>query len=283
VASPTGGPSSQASNEATKAALPGEALRPKICDDSIYCRPDGLGPNSAPWAGRWFRVFGKVTAPFPPRRAGALCAAAKNPPGATLRIGLGSGLWGPASELTHGEGPPVTESLVDVVRAHHTELRRKLLEKVEAWLGTGSPEAFQDLTNFLSGELLSHARAEEAHLYPAVEPLVKAWGRATATMSIDHEFIEDYIRRIQAWPDPETRRELVLGLQAIFTLHLEKEERVYLPLIADHLPAEEQARVLKEMHAGSGPDPGGEEPAEAILDVRAIPPRERHPPHFRNL
>jgi uncharacterized protein (DUF2249 family)/hemerythrin superfamily protein len=171
----------------------------------------------------------------------------------------------------------VTASLTDAVREHHAELRRKFREKADAWLQTGSPEALQDLANFLSGELLGHARAEEAHLYPAVEPLVKAWGRATATMSIDHEFIEDYIRRIQAWPDPETCRELVLGLQAIFTLHLEKEERVYLPLIADHLSAEEQARVLAQMHAGSDPDAGAGESAEATLDVRAVPPRERHP------
>ncbi len=171
----------------------------------------------------------------------------------------------------------MTESLVDVVRAHHAELRRKLLEKVEAWLGTGSPEALRDLTNFLSGELLGHARAEEAHLYPVVEPLVKAWGRATATMSIDHEFIEDYIRRIQAGPAPEVLRELVLGLRAILLLHLEKEERVYLPLIADHLPAAEQARVLNDLRAGSDADAGEEPAAEVILDVRTIPPRERHP------
>ena len=68
----------------------------------------------------------------------------------------------------------MSASLADAVRTHHAELRRKFQEKTDAWLRTGSPEAFQDLTNFLSGELLSHARAEKAHLYPVVEPLVKA-------------------------------------------------------------------------------------------------------------
>ncbi len=173
----------------------------------------------------------------------------------------------------------MTASLADAVREHHAELRRKFRQKVDAWLRTGSPDAFQDLTSFLSGELLSHARAEEAHLYPVVEPLVKAWGRATATMSIDHGFIEDYIRRIQTRPDPETLRELILGLKAIFLLHLEKEERVYLPLIAGHLPAEEQARVLEKMHAAGeeASEDRAESAAEPILDVRTIPPRERHP------
>ncbi len=161
-------------------------------------------------------------------------------------------------------------TLVEAIRKHHAELREKLQQKVDAWARTGSAGALQDLVSFLSAELLPHARAEEAHLYPVVEPLVKTWGQATATMRIDHEFIEDYVRRIGSGADPERLRELILGLKAIVQLHLEKEERVYLPLIADHLPAEDQQRVLKEMHAGG-------EPAEPVLDVRTIPPRERHP------
>lgn len=162
-------------------------------------------------------------------------------------------------------------TLVDAIRAHHGKLLEKLQQKANAWVQTGSAEALRQLIDFLSGELHGHAQAEEAHLYPAVEPLVKAWGQATATMRIDHEFIADYIRRIGSETDPEALRELVLGLKAIFRLHLEKEERVYLPLIADHLPANEQEQILNQLHAG------GEPAAEPVLDVRTIPPRERHP------
>lgn len=165
----------------------------------------------------------------------------------------------------------MTGALVAAMRAHHAELRGKLQEKINAWARTGSAQALQDLVRFLSAELLPHARAEEAHLYPAVEPLIRAWGQATATMRIDHEFIEDLVRRIGSEADPETLRELILGLKAVFQLHLEKEERVYLPLIADHLSAEAQEQILRAMHAE------GEPAAEPVLDVRAIPPRERHP------
>ncbi len=145
----------------------------------------------------------------------------------------------------------MTGALVAAMRAHHAELQEKLQEqeKVNTWARTGSAQALQDLVCFLSGELLPHARAEEAHLYPAVEPLIRAWGQATATMRINHEFIEDLVRRIGSEADPETLRELILGLKAVFRLHLEKEERVYLPLIADHLSAEAQERILRAMHA----------------------------------
>jgi hypothetical protein len=85
----------------------------------------------------------------------------------------------------------------------------------------------------LTHELLPHARGEERALYPAVEPLLKAHGRATATMSIDHEAIEGYVHRIedaararmQAANDERAARDaelvqLLLQLQAIFKLHL---------------------------------------------------------------
>jgi len=173
-------------------------------------------------------------------------------------------------------------SLANAVRAHHAELRQKLTEKVGAYLSTGSPEAFQDLVDFLSGELLPHARAEERHLYAAVEPLIKAWGRATATMEIDHRFIEGYIDRLKAGsaPDPEALKRLAVGLEAIVLLHLEKEERVYLPLLDIYLPAADQDRVLAGLRAEESEAPGS--PAvRTTLDVRMIPPPQRHPLIFQ--
>ncbi len=176
----------------------------------------------------------------------------------------------------------MTSNLVNAVRAHHAELRRKLTEKVDAYVRTGSPEAFRDLVGFLSGELLPHARAEEKHLYAAVEPLIKAWGRATATMEIDHRFIEDYIGRLSSGSgaDPEALKRLAVGLEAIVLLHLEKEERVYLPLLDTYLPAAEQDKVLAGLRAEESDAPGG--PAvKTTLDVRTIPPPQRHPLIFQ--
>ncbi|NIN68731.1 MAG: hypothetical protein GTO63_29300, partial [Anaerolineae bacterium] len=87
-------------------------------------------------------------------------------------------------------------------------------------------------------DLLPHAIGEERHLYSAVEWLVKSYGQATATMRVDHEFIEGYIRQIaeavqalqgateETRPEIESRlRHLALQLEAVLRVHLEKEER----------------------------------------------------------
>jgi len=147
------------------------------------------------------------------------------------------------------------------IRNHHRELANTLQEQVTA-LAEGRPEADpQVLAAFLKDELLPHAVGEERHLYTAVEPLVKAHGQATATMSVDHEFIEGYIGQIEGAvqalqgaseatrPALEDRLQcLALQLEAVLQVHLEKEERVYLPLFEQHLSEEEQQQVLDGMH-----------------------------------
>jgi len=152
----------------------------------------------------------------------------------------------------------------EAIRTHHRKLASTLTEQVTA-LVEGQREAdLEALVTFLKGDLLPHARGEERHLYPAVDPLVKAQGKATATMSIDHEFIEGYIRQIeetiQALHTVSTNKRpaleshlqhLILKLEAVLQVHLEKEERVYLPLFEQHLTEEEQQRVLAGMHTTS--------------------------------
>lgn len=177
----------------------------------------------------------------------------------------------------------------EAIRAHHRQLLQELAERVAAVV-EGRPDEKGDpegLAAFLASELLPHAAGEERALYPAVEPLIKAHGRATATMSIDHEHIERHIREIRlaartvASAPPDTKgeamaalRRLALQLEAIFRLHLEKEERVYLPLFEAHLPEPEQRRVLQAMHEDGHASPPDEQP---VLDVRPLPPPRRHP------
>jgi iron-sulfur cluster repair protein YtfE (RIC family) len=115
---------------------------------------------------------------------------------------------------------------------------------------------------FLKGDLIPHARGEERHLYPLVDDLVRNYGKATATMMVDHEFIADYVSRIEQTTaelattlDGERRErlsqtlhDLALQLDAIVKLHLAKEERVYLPLIAEHTAEARQRDVLYAIH-----------------------------------
>src|SRR5690606_15752401 len=98
-----------------------------------------------------------------------------------------------------------------------------------------------EVTDFLSGHLLIHARAEEQVLYPAVASLMGA-PQATATMSRDHVEIEQLtkalsdLRREIGDRSPSAEelasiRRLAYGLSALVNVHFAKEEEVYLPLI----------------------------------------------------
>lgn len=186
-------------------------------------------------------------------------------------------------------------SVGEAIRAHHRQLMARLQAEasaVEAQSGGAGDPALQAerLLAFLNGELLPHARGEERHLYPAVEPLLRAHGSPTATMRVDHEAIEAYIREIETLagrlrtaggPDgAQARSELrraLRQLEAVLRVHLEKEERIYLPLLEAHLPEAEQRRVLEGMHEAHHPEPAQAGDLAAVLDVRQLPPPRRHP------
>ena len=151
--------------------------------------------------------------------------------------------------------------LSDAMREHHRELADRLAAQVavlEADPASGDVEA---LTAFLEGELLPHAEGEERHLYPVVEPLVAQHGRPTATMSVDHEYIAGYVRQIGeiaralGSADAAQRSALwqrllrvVALLDGLFTAHLAKEERIYLPLLDHYVTPEGQQAILERLH-----------------------------------
>lgn len=181
---------------------------------------------------------------------------------------------------------PVQEAMHN----HHQEMAATLGKYAAALVEKSSEANPTALVEFLNNELMPHAKGEELYLYPAVDPLIKAHGSATATMSIDHEFIGNYVREIETttaalqaasngnqaalW---QRLQQLTLQLQGIFLLHLEKEERVYLPLFEQYTSAEEQERILNAMH-----ESGTEEPIiKTTVDVRQIPPPQRHPLIFQ--
>ncbi len=178
-------------------------------------------------------------------------------------------------------------TITEAIKAHHGELAATIAKGADS-LSAGQavePEQLEQFVAFLKTELLPHAQGEEAQMYPAVEPLVREHGKATATMSVDHEFVADYVRALdavaRAWRGasateraalaPRLAR-LAIGLDALFKVHLEKEERVYLPLFEQYLTADEQQRVLDGMH-----ETGAATPAPEIVDVRRVAPPQRHP------
>lgn len=183
----------------------------------------------------------------------------------------------------------------DAMRNHHRELTERLTAHTTT-LVEGRPEAdLEALVAFLKRELLPHAQGEERHLYPALDPIIKEYGTPTATMSVDHEFIGGYVRQIEetaqalrtagnAERSALQRRlqRLVIQLDGLFRVHLAKEERVYLPLLAKYLSQHDQQCILDGMHEAPTEDKPVADGQEAIktLDVRDIPPAGRHPMIF---
>ena len=180
--------------------------------------------------------------------------------------------------------------VVAAIHEHHSALLDTLTKygvKLSQQPANFDPKQVVD---FLRNDLLRHASGEEAYLYSAVEALIKAHGQATATMRVDHRFIEDYVRRIEAAGEALTQaaadereakqeqlERLMVQLEAVLEVHLAKEEQVYLPLLEQYLPVEEQQRILEGMHEAYQEDAV----IKTTIDVRPIPPRERHPLIFQ--
>ena len=174
---------------------------------------------------------------------------------------------------------------MDEIRDHHRGMRDRLARRSEKALTRGGRDDLNGLIALLEGELQSHARAEADHMYPTVDDIVRRHGRATATMDIDHEVIAKRVRdvtviveRLRVATDPRDKaqakralREALIKLDALVDVHMEKEERVYLPLLEAYLPAAAQRDLLEKMH-GEAPPPG----AERTIDARAIPHAVRH-------
>jgi iron-sulfur cluster repair protein YtfE (RIC family) len=104
---------------------------------------------------------------------------------------------------------------------------------------------------FIQGALLPHAEAEERFLYPKVAEVLGD-SRATATMSRDHVAIRERAEALSRTRTADTAElaELLFGLYALITVHFEKEEEVYLPLLDDE--PEDELRALFERMAEAG-------------------------------
>ena len=174
-----------------------------------------------------------------------------------------------------------------VIHTHHQEISKRLSNEATRLRERRTDADGAALVEFLKTELLPHAEGEEHYLYPALDPVIKEYGQPTATMRMDHEFIQRYVARIEeaaskltATTSAAERAErhehlyrLTCGLEALLEVHLAKEERIYLPLFERHVPEREQALILDGMH--ESPEPTGKTP-ERVLDLRDLPRPQRY-------
>jgi hypothetical protein len=85
----------------------------------------------------------------------------------------------------------------DAFRHHHRQLLQEMTQHAAALIDENAEGDPMSFVRFLRHELLPHATGEERFLYPAVEPLLKSHGMATATMRIDHRAIERYVQSLE--------------------------------------------------------------------------------------
>jgi len=158
-----------------------------------------------------------------------------------------------------------------------------------------------ELVGWLHAELLPHAAAEEAALYPAAaaQPTGKLLVDA---MVVEHRAITALVVELEGAATPVSVAAAARALSALFEVHLAKENDLILPLLLS-AGTVSLAEVLEGMHALlGGAEPGGpaaggcggnggcgcggdsaatDAPAptlsiDARLDVRALPHGQRH-------
>lgn len=173
--------------------------------------------------------------------------------------------------LQEGVGHQVADRVIGPLRIAREPLfdgLRRLQRAAEA-VQAGSPESADALVlalEYLAGEFMPHARAEEFTLYPAVDGVLGSSGAADV-MAIQHGSIGAMVSDLEKVVDAATSSgnvapyahfllPLLHGLYATIRTHLEAEDTVYLTLLDEHL-SESQVDVivrnLARISAGSAP------------------------------
>jgi len=180
---------------------------------------------------------------------------------------------------------------LEAVRAHHAQLAGALtvlvsavLDAVRAGHDPTPPRAA--LVDWCDADLLPHARAEEAALYPAGLALPRTRALVEA-MVAEHQVLADLVTRLRAG-DAVQVAGAATALQVVFDSHLEKENERLLPVLAE-APEVALADLLHGMHEALGEDAhpeaapahscscGEHDPAgDPELDARVVPHAIRH-------
>jgi len=165
------------------------------------------------------------------------------------------------------EGLFVAELVTEPLRAEHRALLPEvesltvIAESLDSWDPEVTPSRLAEKVAFLRGQLVPHAEAEEAVLYPAVEEAMGS-PAAMATMVADHVEI---VRRIELLaemtaetgtgpPGPQACNALrgqLFGLYAIWRLHFDKEEGILLPELDARLSPQEAEALFGRMGAAA--------------------------------
>jgi hemerythrin-like domain-containing protein len=133
---------------------------------------------------------------------------------------------------------------------HHAVLRRGLEQRTGALCaaaedGTGHERPLAELKEYLAGEIMPHAEAEERTLYRAA--MTQARGsQLVQTLTVEHGELADLVRRLGAEPDARAAATVAEWIATLFAGHVAKENDLLLPALTGS--GADLAALLDDMH-----------------------------------
>lgn len=139
------------------------------------------------------------------------------------------------------------------VEQHHAQLAGRLTQLVGGLQAAASKGeraaahvAVDDLVAWAERDLVPHALAEEAGMYPAARATTE--GRLLIeAMLTEHHLIGELVRELAAASDPLPAAGAARALQVVFDSHLRKENELILPLLVA-APGVHLSQLLQQMH-----------------------------------
>lgn len=146
-----------------------------------------------------------------------------------------------------------TEEVAQILH-HHAVLRRGLEERVGAVCAaaeSGAPfEApAAALREFLAGEIMPHAEAEEHTLYSAAASQARG-GELVAAMTAEHRTLAGLAARLRTESSAAAVASTAESIATLFAAHAAKENDLLLPALVDS--GVDLAPLLARMHGASG-------------------------------
>lgn len=134
---------------------------------------------------------------------------------------------------------------------HHAQLRREMDERVAALRAVVADSAPSEqarfaLREFLEGDVLPHAIAEEAALY-SVAAKDSATSLLVDAMVTEHRALTERVRAVAGAGTPVEALASAEATAAIFAVHVDKENELLLPALA-RTPEVSLAGLLEDMH-----------------------------------
>lgn len=179
----------------------------------------------------------------------------------------------------------------EIIKGHHAQLAGQVAVLTDAMLsaaelGTDFEPARAAAMDFLVGELLPHAAAEEERLYPAATHTDRAKPLVESMIAV-HRTLGSLIDHIRTEP-PVRAAGRGQALRVLFDAHLVDENDRILPIVAadPEVSLDEVTRGMHELRGERDGGCGGEsghacgcgeiDTDDPVLDVREVPHSIRH-------